>query len=137
VGLSNPGPDDLIVGVPKRPDTRFPYKSTGTLTFSEKGGTGWGGACGCSEGVDCELCAAPDIRVALDAGEELAWTMEIETTEISAGPASLRLTLHWYGGRSRDGARLEKMHGSTDQELSIGPVDERCFLASAVTKKAG
>lgn len=47
VGLSNPGPDHLVVGVPRRPDTRFPYKAGGTLSFNEKG-TGWGGACACS-----------------------------------------------------------------------------------------
>jgi hypothetical protein len=137
VGLSNPGPDHLVVGVPRRPDTRFPYKSTGALTFNERAGTGWGGACACSEGVDCELCAAPDIRVTLGAGEELTWTMEIATTEISAGPASLRLTLHWYGGPFRAGGALQKMSGSTSQELSVAGVDERCSVASAVAKKAG
>jgi hypothetical protein len=137
VGLSNPGPDRLVVGVPRRPDTRFPYKSTGTLSFNEKAGTGWGGACGCSAGVDCELCATPDIRVTLGAGEELTWTMEIANMEISVGPASLRLTLHWYGGRFRVGGALQKMSGTTGQELSVAGVDDRCFVASAVAKKAG
>jgi hypothetical protein len=137
VGLSNPGPDRLVVGVPRRPDTRFPYKSTGTLSFNEKAGTGWGGACGCSAGVDCELCATPDIRVTLGAGEELTWTMEIANMELSVGPASLRLTLHWYGGPFRVGGALQKMSGSTGQELSVAGVDERCFVASAVAKKAG
>jgi hypothetical protein len=107
------------------------------LSFNEKGATGWGGACVCSEGVDCELCATPDIRVTLGAGEELTWTMEIVTTEISAGPASLRLTLHWYGGSLRVGGALQKMSGSTGQELSIVGVDDRCFVTSAVAKKAG
>ena len=138
VGLSNPGPDHLVVGVPRRPDTRFPYKAGGTLSFNEKG-TGWGGACACSAsaGVDCELCATPDIRVTLGAGEELTWTMEIAITNISTGPASLRLTLHWYGGPSRVGAALQKMSGTTNQELSVAGVDERCFVTSAVAKKAG
>ena len=119
VGLSNPGPDHLVVGVPRRPDTRFPYKSTGTLSFHEKAGTGWGRACGCSEGRDCELCATPDIRVTLGAGEELTWTMEITPTEISAGPASLRLTLHWYGGLSRVGGALQTMSGR-DRSGTVG-----------------
>ena len=40
VGLSNPGPEPVIVGVPRRPDTRFPYKTDGTLEFSKRGATG-------------------------------------------------------------------------------------------------
>ena len=136
VGISNPGPNRVVVGVPRRPDTRFPYKAGGTLSFNEKGG-GWGHTCACSGGVDCELCATPDIEVTLGSGEELAWTMELAKMEISAGPARLRLTLHWYGGPSRAGGALQKMSGRTDQELSVAGVDERCFVASAAAKKAG
>jgi hypothetical protein len=60
-----------------------------------------------------------------------------KTATISAGPANLRLTLYWYGGPSQPGAALQKMSGTTDQALAVAGVDDRCFVASAVPKKAG
>jgi hypothetical protein len=137
VGISNTGRNRIVVGVPERSDTRFPYTSNGYISFKGGVGSGWGGGCGCSEGFDCELCATPDARVPLGPGEELTWTMDLSKSEIVVGPAQLQLTLNWYGGIGEETAALQKMSGTTSRELSVTRVDARCFVATILPKKAG
>ena len=123
----------LVVGVPRRPDTRFPYK-TMAVDVPRQAGQAGAEAVDAAHGGDCELCATPDIRVTLGAAEELTWTME-NGHEISAGPASLRLTLYWYGGPSKpESCRASENEWPTDQALAVAGVDDRCFVASAVPK---
>lgn len=134
VGLINQGTATAFVAVPTEAGTTFPYKSTTSLSINERVAGGGSAVCGCSEGDDCELCAKPEIIVPLGAGRELTWTMEFQKIPITAGPASFRVTLYWFGGRDRRSSMRDKLTGTAVIDLAVERLNDRCFAATVNPK---
>jgi hypothetical protein len=135
VGLSNRSGARAYVGIPRKADATFPYRSTVSLSLSDGSGGGGGGGCGCSGNVDCELCATPDVVATLEPQQELTWTMELTNLALSEGPATFRATLYWYGGSQHDDGFRQKMTGAAETELTIQRLDHRCFLAASFPRR--
>jgi hypothetical protein len=137
VGISNGSDAPLYVGLPRRSDATFPYKSSVSLSFTRGSGHGGGAGCGCSAGADCELCATPEVVTPLSPHNELAWTMNFSNLRFGEGPSSFRVELYWYGGTQRDDAFRQKLTGAAELNLTIERLDDRCIVAHVAGRPAG
>jgi hypothetical protein len=135
VGIINQGDATVHIGVPVRPDSRFPYKFS-TEWGDHGSGTGMG--CECGSHIDCDMCARPDVVAALPSGTELTWVLEfgkVLPPRFIEGPTMFRLSMNWYGGVLREDAQRQKVNGNVDVALEIERVSDRCFLSRV--KNAG